>query len=84
MPRNCILTDICLTCWQVVFSCLLKPDFHYTANGTTTTQKQSDYKVEQSPFILIALFCLEIGLCRGRNWLNGTRLNENSTFVVTH
>ena len=33
-----------------------KPGFHYTANATTTTQKQSDYKVEQSFFTLIALF----------------------------
>ena len=35
--------------------------FHYTTNATTTTQKQSDYKVEQSSFTLIALFWLEIG-----------------------
>ena len=34
---------------------LLKPGFHYTANATTTTQKQSDYQVEQSSFNLIAL-----------------------------
>ena len=40
---------------------LLKPGFHYTTNATTTTQKQSDYKVEQSSFTLIALFCPEIG-----------------------
>ena len=37
----------------------LKPGFHYMANSTTTTQKQSDYKVEQSSFMLIALFWLE-------------------------
>ena len=36
-------------------------------------QKQSDYKVEQSSFTLIALFWLEIGRCRGRNWLNGNQ-----------
>ena len=36
----------------------------------TTTQKQSDYKVEQSSFTLIALFSLEIGHCHGRNSLN--------------
>ena len=48
----------------------LKHGFHYTANTTTTTQKQSDYKVEQSSFTLIALFYLKIGGCRGRNWLN--------------
>ena len=45
----------------------IKPGFHYTANPTTTTQKQSDYKVEQSSFTLIALFWLGIGRCRGRN-----------------
>ena len=37
------------------------------------TQKQSDYKVEQSSLTLIALFSLEIGRCRGRNWLNGNQ-----------
>ena len=52
---------------------VMKPGFHYTANATTTTQKQSDYKVEQSSFTLIALFWLEIGRCRGRNWLNGNQ-----------
>ena len=30
--------------------------FHYTANATTTTQKQSDHKVGQSSFTLITLF----------------------------
>ena len=39
-----------------VLSGQVKPGFHYTANATTTTQKQSDYKVEQSSFTLIALF----------------------------
>ena len=38
------------------FTLIFKPGFHYTANATTTTQKQSDYKVEQSSFTLIALF----------------------------
>ena len=51
----------------------IKPGFHYTANATTTTQKQSDCKIEQSSFKLIALFRLEIGRCRGRNWLNGNQ-----------
>ena len=32
-----------------------RPGFHYTTNATTTTQKQSDYEVEQSSFTLIAL-----------------------------
>ena len=32
------------------------PGFHNMANATTTTQKQSDYEVEQSSFKLIALF----------------------------
>ena len=35
---------------------VIKPGFYYTANATTTTQKQSDYKIEQSSFKLIALF----------------------------
>ena len=58
-------------------SIIVKPGFHCTANDTTTTQKQSDYNVEQSSFTLIALFSLEIGgcrgRCRGRNWLNGNQ-----------
>ena len=49
---------------------IIKPGFHYTANTTTKTQKQSDYNVEQSSFTLIVLFSLEIGRCPGRNWLN--------------
>ena len=43
------------------------------ANATTTTQKQSDYEVEQSSFPLIALFWLKLGRCRGQNWLNGSQ-----------
>ena len=35
---------------------LVRPGFHYTTNATTTTQNQSDYKVDQSSFTLIALF----------------------------
>ena len=34
----------------------IKPGLTNTANATTTTQKQNDYKVEQSSFALIALF----------------------------
>ena len=50
----------------------IKSDFNYTTNATTTTttQKQSDYKIEQSSFTPIILFQLEIGHCRGRNWIN--------------
>ena len=44
----------------IVLVNLLRPGFHYTTNTTTTTQKQSDYKVEQSSFTLIALFWLEL------------------------
>ena len=33
----------------------IKPGFYYPANATTTTQKQSDYNVEQSSFTLMAL-----------------------------
>ena len=35
---------------------VVKPGFHYTANITTKTQKQSDHKIEQSFFTLIPLF----------------------------
>ena len=58
------------TCWNEV---CIKPGFHYKANATITTQKQSDYRVEQSSFMLIALFSLKIGRCRGCNWLNGNQ-----------
>ena len=62
----------------------LKPGFNYTTNATTTTQKQSDYKVEQSSFTLIALFCLEIGRCRGRNWLNGSKNGTVLDLIVIY
>ena len=39
-----------------LYTVTVKPGFHYTTNVTTTTQKQSDYKVEQSSFTPIALF----------------------------
>ena len=42
-----------IQCWHIV---TLKPGFHYMVNATTTTQKQSDYKVEQSSFTLVTLF----------------------------
>ena len=57
----------------------LRPGFHYTTNATTTTQKQSDYEVEQSSFTLIALFWLEIGRCRGRNWLSIKPITTKTT-----
>ena len=53
----------------------------YRANATTMTQKQSDYKVEQPAFNLIALFWLEIGLFRGRNWPNGNQALNRSQLV---
>ena len=52
-------------CWLRLPGQALKPGFHYTVNAMTTTQKQSDCKVEQSSFTLIALFWLEISRCRG-------------------
>ena len=47
----------------------------------TTTQKHSDYEVEQSSLTLIALFSLENGQCRGRNWPNG---NQASPYCLRH
>ena len=61
----------------------IRPGFHYTTNATTTTQKQSDYKVEQSSFTLIALFLLEISCCRGRNWLNGNQALDNTNATLS-
>ena len=60
----------------------VKSSFHYTSNAMTTTQKQSDYKVEQSSFTLIALFWLEIGNCRGRDWLNENRHKKQEKFLT--
>ena len=51
----------------IISNFFLKPGFRYTAYAKTTTQKQSDYKVEQSSVKLIVLLWLEIGRCRGRN-----------------
>ena len=65
----------------------IKPGFHYTANATTTTQKQRNYKVEKSSVTLISLFLLKIGGCRGRNWLNGNQaymLNRKNGTVGPH
>ena len=41
---------------KLACSAIVRPGFHYTTNATTTTQKQSDYKIEQSSFTLISLF----------------------------
>ena len=72
--QNLLLLDIkqylALISFHKIF---IKPGLHYTSNVMTTTQKQSDYKVEQSSFTLIALFSLKIGRCSGRNWLNGNQ-----------
>ena len=45
--------------------------FSLQGKTTTTIQKQNNHKVEQSSFMLIALFELEIGRFRGHNSLNG-------------
>ena len=52
--RLCIIIKTFKFLFQEDFE-TVKPGFHYTANATTTTQKQSDYRVEQSYFKLIAL-----------------------------
>ena len=53
-PR-CLKLPACFSITGVYFD-LIRPGFHYMANATTTTQKQSDYRIEQSSFTLIALF----------------------------
>ena len=58
-PTSVSYLNVCLHSFQCTptrITDLVKPGFHYTANATTTTQKQSDYKVKQSFFTLIALF----------------------------
>ena len=52
---------------------LLKPGFHLHQTPRPRHKTQSDYVIEQSSFTLIALFWLEIGLCRGRNWPYGNQ-----------
>ena len=52
MFTDILIVSILTTVWLET----LKPGFHYTSNATTTTQKQSDCKVEQSSFTLIACF----------------------------
>ena len=39
---------------QCADSSYLKLGFHYTANATITTQKQSDYRAEQSNIVRLA------------------------------
>ena len=39
-----------------VINSFVGPGSHYTANAATTAQKQSNYRVEQPSFTLIALF----------------------------
>ena len=61
--RNCFLTTVVYIKHLVV-----KPGFHLQQTPRPRHKTQSDYVVEQSSFTLIALFWLEIGRCRGRNW----------------
>ena len=60
---------------------MFKPGFHLRQTPRPRHKKQSDYVLEQSSLPLIALFWLKIGRCRGRNWLNGTRLKEPPNFL---
>ena len=52
--------------------------FHYTTNATTTTQKQSDYRVEQSFFTTIALFDSKMVVVVVVSGLMETRLMRTS------
>ena len=51
----------------------LKPGFHLQQFRRPRHKRQSDYVLGQSSFTLIALFWLEIGHCRGRNWRYGNQ-----------
>ena len=54
VPRKILKAQGDVKCFQQI-KAAVKPGFHYTANATTTKQKQNDYRVEQSSFMLIAL-----------------------------
>ena len=55
----------------------------YTAYAGTTTQKQIDYKVEQSSFNLIALFSLKLVVVVVVIGLMETRLNTAHATTTT-
>ena len=57
----------------------VKPGFHLQQTPRPRHKKQSDYLVEQSSFLLIALCWLKISRCRGRNWFYG---NQALTDVI--
>ena len=61
---------------------IVRPGFHYTANAMTTTQKQSDERVELSSFMLIALFLHEFGHCCVLIGLMETRLKYFSFIKI--
>ena len=44
--------------WNLLHHPPLKPGFHYTSNATTTTQTQSDYKVEQKFVVVVVVIGL--------------------------
>ena len=56
LKRNFVLVLLIQYIAHYCVSKVIKHGFHNTANATTTTQKQSDYEVEQSSFKLTALF----------------------------
>ena len=58
------------------------PGFHLQQTPRPRHKTQSDYVLEQSSFTLIALFWLEIGRCRGRNWLYGNQALERHGCIV--
>ena len=72
-----IITDVrnnsLLHQYHNILALCIKPGFHLQQTPRPRHKKQSDYKVEQSSFPLIALFWLKIGRCRGRNWLYGNQ-----------
>ena len=65
----------------VLWSCHLPCKAWFPLHDKYHDTKQSHYKVEQSTFTLIALFSLEIGRCRGRNWLNGNQALHSKCWI---
>ena len=68
--KNCFLIFLCPKFKMV------RPGFNYMTNAMTTTQKQSDYEVEQSSFTLIALFDLKLVVVKVIIGLMETRLYQ--------
>ena len=68
------LTEIGMKLFKLPRLLSVKPGFHYKQTPRPRHKNKAIIGLSsQSSFTLIALFRLEIGRCRGRNWLNGNQ-----------